>query len=97
MSDFYRHRDKYVNLLESGLELLGNGSVVFGLPHDFADETLLAVQVVVVKLLVEVLEHGDPLDNVEGVEVISILSRPELGKDNFEQTKSIWSSEARRA
>ncbi len=65
-----------LNLLESGLELLGNGSVVFGLPHDFADETLLAVQVVVVELLIEILEHGDPLDDVQGVEVISILSRP---------------------
>ena len=64
------------NLLESGLELLGNGSVVLGLPHDFADEPLLAVEVVVVELLIEVLEHGDPLDDVEGVEVISILGRP---------------------
>ena len=36
-------------------------------------------QVVVVELLIEVLEHGDPLDNVEGVEVIAILSRPGLG------------------
>ena len=46
-----------INLLESGLELLGNGSVVLWLPHDFTDKTLLAVQVVVVELFIEILEH----------------------------------------
>jgi hypothetical protein len=53
-------------LLESGLELLGDVSVELGLPHDLADESLL----------VQVLEHGDPLDDVEGVEVVTVLGRP---------------------
>lgn len=46
-----------LGVLESTLELLGNGSVVFGLPHDLADQPLLAVQVIVVELLVELLEE----------------------------------------
>ena len=49
-----------IDLLESSLELLGNSSVESGLLHDLADEPLLAVQVVVVELLVDILEHGDP-------------------------------------
>ena len=64
--------------LESTLELLGNGSVVLWLPHDLADQPLLAVQVIVVELLVQLLEEGDPLDDVQGVEVITISGRPEL-------------------
>lgn len=64
------------DLLESRLELPGNCSVVLGLPHDLADEPLLAVKIVVVELLIQVLEHGDPLDNVEGVAEVTILSRP---------------------
>ena len=61
-------------LLEASLELLGGGTVVVGLPHDFADEPLLALEVVVVELLIEVLEHGDPLDDVEGgAEVVGIV------------------------
>lgn len=59
---------------ESGLELLGNGSVVFWFPHDLADQPLLAVQVVVVELLIDILEHGDPLDNVHAIEE-SVLGR----------------------
>ena len=66
--------DQY--LLESVLELHGHVAVDLGLPHDLADEPLLAVQVVVVELLIHVLEHGDPLDDVEGVEVISVVGRP---------------------
>ena len=58
---------------------MGGRSVVGGLLHDFADETLLALEVVVVELLVDVLEHGDPLDDVEGVEVESV-SRSKLTK-----------------
>jgi len=57
-----------LGVLESSLELLGNSSVVFWLPHDFADESLLAVQVIVVKLLIDILEHGDPLDDVHAIE-----------------------------
>jgi len=67
-----------LGVLESRLELLGDGSVVLWLPHDFADEPLLAVEVIVVELLVQVLEHGDPLDNVERVGEVTILSRPIL-------------------
>jgi len=63
-------------VLESVLELLGHAAVVFGFLHDFADEPLLAVQVIVVELFVQVLEHGDPLDDVKSVVVISIIGRP---------------------
>jgi len=66
-------------VLESVLELLGHAAVVFGFLHDFADEPLLAVQVIVVELFVQVLEHGDPLDDVESVVVVSVIGRPILG------------------
>jgi len=66
-------------VLESALELLGHAAVVFGFPHDFADQPLLAVQVIVVELFVQVLEHGDPLDDVESVVIVSIIGRPILG------------------
>jgi len=66
-------------VLESVLELLGHVAVVFGFLHDFADESLLAVQIVVVELFVQVLEHGDPLDDVKSVVVISVIGRPILG------------------
>ena len=65
-----------VVLLESVLELLGHAAVVFGFLHDFADESLLAVQVIVVERFVQVLEHGDPLDDVESVVVVSVIGRP---------------------
>ena len=71
-----------VVLLESVLELLGHAAVVFGFLHDFADESLLAVQVVVVERFVQVLEHGDPLDDVESVVVVSVIGRP-LEKQQF--------------
>merc|ERR1712174_112826 len=41
-----------LGILESSLELLGDGAVEGGLLHDLADQPLLAVQVVVVELLV---------------------------------------------
>jgi len=63
-------------VLESVLELLGHAAVVFGFLHDLTDEPLLAVQIVVVELFVQVLEHGDPLDDVKSVVVISIIGRP---------------------
>lgn len=68
-----------LSVLESVLELLGHGSVVFGLPHDFADESLLAVEVIVVEVLVQVLEEGDPLDDVQGLEVVALVGRSILG------------------
>jgi len=65
-------------VLESVLEFLGHSSEVFGFPHDFADEPLLAVQVIVVELFVQVLEHGDPLDDVHSLVAISIIVGPIL-------------------
>jgi len=70
---------------ESSLELLGNGSVVLWLPHDLADQPLLAVQIVVVELLIDILEHGDPLDNVHAIEE-SVLGRSILTILSF----SVW-------
>lgn len=64
------------NLLESSLEFLGSGTIVVGFPHDFTDESLLALEVVVVESLIEFLEHGDPLDDVERVELEAIVGRP---------------------
>ena len=64
-----------MNLLESRFELLGHVAIVFGFPHDLADQPLLAVQVIVVEFLIEVLEHGDPLDDVQTVVVISVIGR----------------------
>jgi len=63
-----------LGVLESSLELLGNSSVVVWFAHDLADQPLLAVQVVVVELLIDILEHGDPLDNVHALEE-SVLGR----------------------
>jgi len=62
-------------VLESRFELLGHVAIVFGFPHDLADQPLLAVQVIVVEFLIEVLEHGDPLDDVQTVVVISVIGR----------------------
>jgi len=59
-------------VLESVLEFLGHGSEIFGFPHDFADESLLAVQVIVVEFFIQILEHGDPLDDVHSLVSISI-------------------------
>jgi len=59
-------------VLESVLEFLGHGSEVFGFPHDFADESLLAVQVIIVEFFIQILEHGDPLDDVHSLVSISI-------------------------
>jgi len=64
-----------LGVLESSLELLGNGSVVVWLAHDLADQPLLAVQVVVVELLVDLLEHGDPGHDVQAIEE-SVVGRP---------------------
>lgn len=74
-----RQNFQVFGVLESVLELLGHAAVVFGFLHDFADESLLAVQVIVVERFVQVLEHGDPLDDVESVVVVSVIGRPILG------------------
>jgi len=60
-------------ILESVLEFLGHVSEVFGFPHDFADESLLAVQVIVVEFFIQILEHGDPLDDVHSLVAIGII------------------------
>ena len=73
-------------LLESVLEFFGHSSEVFGFPHDFADEPLLAVQVIVVELFVQVLEHGDPLDDVHSLVAISIIVGPNEKKNQNEFT-----------
>jgi len=66
-----------LGVLESSLELLGNSTVEGGLLHDLADQPLLAVQVVVVELLVDLTEHGDPGHDVEVIEE-SVVGRPIL-------------------
>lgn len=68
---------KVTGKLESRLHLLGNVAEVFLLLQDFTDQPLLAFQVVVVELLINLLEHGDPLDDIHGIEVIAIRSRPD--------------------
>ena len=70
-----------INLLESALELLGHAAVVFGFPHDFADESLLAVQVIVVEFFIQILEHGDPLDDVHSLVAIGII----VGSIDFDE------------
>jgi len=64
-----------LGVLESSLELLGDSTVEGGLLHDLADQPLLAVQVVVVELLVDLTEHGDPGHDVEVIEE-SVVGRP---------------------
>ena len=63
-------------LLESGFHLPGNVAEVFLFLENLTDESLLAFQVVVVELLIDLLKHGDPLDHVHGIEVITVRSRP---------------------
>ena len=73
------------NLLESRFEFEGHVSVVFGFFHDFADHSLLAVKIVIVEFLIKVLEHWDPLDDVQTAEVICVIGRPKFSwiKNNF--------------
>jgi hypothetical protein len=59
------------NSPESSLELLCGRSVVLGLLHDLADDLLLALQVVVVKVAVHLLHDRDPLQHVEDVEIVA--------------------------
>jgi len=51
--------------LESGLGLAGKVAEVFGFAEDFADQLLLAFEVVIVELLVELLHHVDGVEKVE--------------------------------
>jgi len=63
-------------ILKSRFEFLGHVAKIFRFSHDFTDEPLLAVQIIVVKFFIKVLEHGDPLNDIETIVVISIISRP---------------------
>ena len=64
------------NLLEARLQVPRNISEVFLLLQDLADQSLLALDVVVVKLLVDFLQHGDPLEHIHGVESPSLVAGP---------------------
>ena len=68
--------------LESILEPLGDISEGVLIPEDLADQQLLAVNIVVVELLINLLEHGDPLQNVHGIEVIAEVSGPSMQNTN---------------
>ena len=68
--------------LESILEPLGDISEGVLIPEDLADQKLLAVNIVVVELLINLLEHCDPLQNVHGIEVIAEVSRPSMQNTN---------------
>ena len=66
------------DLLESVLEPLGDISEVVLVPENLADEELLAVDIVIIKLLINLLEHGDPLKDVNSIEVIAKVSGPKM-------------------
>jgi len=68
-----RQNFQVFGVLESSFGFHGHVSVVFGFFHNFTDEPLLAVQVVVVEFFVDVLEQRDPLDDVQSVEVVSVI------------------------
>ena len=67
--------EKKKYLLESSLHFLGCVAEILRLLHDLADETLLALDIVVVELLVDLLQHGDPLDHVEAAKA-AVAGRP---------------------
>jgi len=60
-------------ILESVLEFLGHSSEIFGFSHDFADQSLLAIKIVIVEFFIDILEHGDPLDDVHSLVAIGII------------------------
>merc|ERR1712141_513042 len=72
------HHLQILGELEARLQVPGNISEVFLLLQDLADQSLLALDVVVVKLLVDFLQHGDPLEHVHGVESPSLVAGPGL-------------------
>ena len=72
----YLAKDKTTNLLKSILQSSGNISKVFLILENLTDQQLLAVNIVVVELLIDLLEHGDPLQDVHGIEVIAEVSGP---------------------
>ena len=64
------------NSLEARLQVPGDISEVFLLLQNLADQSLLALDVVVVKLLVDLLQHGDTLEHLHGVESPSLVAGP---------------------
>ena len=64
------------NSLEARLQVPGDISEVFLLLQNLADQSLLALDVVVVKLLVDLLKHGDTLEHLHGVEFPSLVAGP---------------------
>jgi len=62
------HHLQVLGEFESRLEVPGDISKVILLLEDLTDQSLLALDVIVVKLLVDLLQHGDPLQHVHGVE-----------------------------
>ena len=71
----------FQNLLESVLEFLGHSSEIFGFSHDFADQSLLAIKIVIVEFFIDILEHGDPLDDVHSLVAIGII----VGSIDFDE------------
>jgi len=72
------HHLQILGELEARLQVPGDISEVFLLLQNLADQSLLALDVVVVKLLVDLLQHGDPLEHVHGVESPSLVAGPGL-------------------
>ena len=65
-----------INSLKARLQVPGDISEVFLLLQDLADQSLLALDIIVVKLLVDILQHGDPLEHGHGVESPSLVAGP---------------------
>jgi len=68
------HHLQILGQFEARLEVPGDISEVVLLLEDLADQSLLALDVVVVKLLVDLLEHRDPLQDIHGVESPSFVA-----------------------
>merc|ERR1712141_657121 len=72
------HHLQILGELEARLQVPGDISEVFLLLQNLADQSLLALDIIVVKLLVVLLQHGDPLEHVHGVESPSLVAGPGL-------------------
>ena len=76
-------------LLETGLHPGGDCAKVVLALHDVTEEPLLALQVRVVELLVELLHHADPLQHVHRAEHRLIASRPRERKEGWSMLSCI--------
>jgi len=72
------HHLQVLSELESRLEVPGDISEVILLLQDLTDQPLLALDVIVVELLVDLLQHGDPLEDVHGIESPALAAGPGL-------------------